>query len=124
MTGEVQHGSLDEGFARISEPWRPRIAAQLNGQDVRIVRVEGVFPWHAHPEADEMFLVWKGRMRVELRDRVLELGPGEFAVVPRGTEHRTASDEGAEVVIFEPSEVVNTGNAAVSAFTAPLGAAV
>lgn len=66
-----------------------------------------------------MFLVWKGRFRVEFRDRVVELEPGGFVVVPRGVEHRTAADAEAEVLIFEPSEVVNTGDAPESAFTAP-----
>jgi len=112
-------GDLAAGFASVSEHWRPRVVAELNGQDVRIVKVQGEFPWHAHAEADEMFLVWRGRFRVEFRDRRVELSPGQFIVVPRGVEHRTAADEEAEVVIFEPSEVVNTGDAEVSAFTAP-----
>ncbi|NEX92041.1 cupin domain-containing protein [Caulobacter sp. 17J65-9] len=117
----MQHGALDAKFAAIAERWRPRIAAQLNGQDVRLVKVQGVFPWHSHAEAEEMFLVWKGRFRVEFRDRIVEMGPGEFVVVPRGVEHRTAADEEAEVLIFEPSEVVNTGDAPASEFTAPGG---
>ena len=112
---------LADKFAAFSDHWRPRVAAQLNGQDVRLVKVQGVFPWHSHAEADEMFLVWKGRFRVEFRDRIEILDPGQFIVVPRGVEHRTAADEEAEVLIFEPSEVVNTGDAAVSEFTAPQG---
>ena len=112
---------LAEKFAAISDHWRPRVAAQLNGQDVRLVKVQGVFPWHSHAEADELFLVWKGRFRVEFRDRIETLDPGQFIVVPRGLEHRTAADEEAEVLIFEPSEVINTGDAAVSDFTAPQG---
>ncbi|MCZ8194698.1 MAG: cupin domain-containing protein [Brevundimonas sp.] len=111
-------------FAAISDHWRPRVAARLNGQDVRLVKVRGVFPWHSHADADEMFLVWRGRFRVEFRDRVETLGPGQFIVVPRGTEHRTAADEEAEVLIFEPSEVINTGDAPVSAFTAPRNATI
>ena len=112
---------LTEKFAAIDEHWRPRIAAQLNGQDVRLVKVQGVFPWHSHADADEMFLVWKGRFRVEFRDRIVELTPGQFTVVPRGVEHRTAANDEAEVLIFEPSEVINTGDAPVSAYTAPGG---
>lgn len=112
---------LTEKFAAIDEHWRPKIAAQLNGQDVRLVKVQGVFPWHNHADADEMFLVWKGRFRVEFRDRIVDLTPGQFVVVPRGVEHRTAADDEAEVLIFEPSEVVNTGDAPVSAYTAPGG---
>lgn len=112
---------LAEKFAAFTETWRPKIAAQLNGQDVRLVKTKGVFPWHSHADAEEMFLVFKGRFRVEFRDRVVELTAGQMIVVPRGVEHRTASDDEAEVVIFEPSEVVNTGDAAASAFTAPQG---
>lgn len=112
---------LADKFAAFSDHWRPRVAAQLNGQDVRLVKVQGVFPWHSHADAEEMFLVWKGRFRVEFRDRIETLDPGQFIVVPRGVEHRTAADEEAEVLIFEPSEVVNTGDAAVSEFTAPQG---
>ncbi len=112
---------LADKFAAFSDHWRPRIAAQLNGQDLRLVKVQGVFPWHSHADADEMFLVWKGRFRVEFRDRIETLDPGQFIVVPRGVEHRTAADDEAEVLIFEPSEVINTGDAAVSDFTAPQG---
>lgn len=115
---------LTEKFAAFSDHWRPRIAAQLNGQDVRLVKVQGVFPWHSHETADEMFLVWKGRFRVEFRDRVVSLDPGQFIIVPRGVEHRTAAYEEAEVMIFEPSEVINTGDAPVSEFTAPSGQTV
>ena len=119
MTGAVV--DLEQKFGGFSDHWRPRVAAQLNGQDVRLVKVQGVFPWHSHAEAEEMFLVWKGRFRVEFRDRIETLGPGQFIVVPRGIEHRTAADEEAEVMIFEPSEVINTGDAPTSEFTAPSG---
>ncbi len=115
---------LTEKFAAFSEHWRPKVAARLNGQDVRLVKVQGVFPWHSHADAEEMFLVWKGVFRVEFRDRIETLRPGQFLVVPRGVEHRTAADDEAEVIIFEPSEVVNTGDAAVSDFTAPQDVAV
>jgi len=120
--GRCMHAApirLVEKFAAVDEHWRPKVVATVNGQDVRIVKTRGEFPWHRHDDADELFLCWRGRFRVEFRDRVIELGPGELAVVPRGVEHRTASDDEAEVLIFEPSEVVNTGDAAKSAFTAP-----
>ena len=119
MTGTVV--DLEQKFGGFSDHWRPRVAAQLNGQDVRLVKVQGVFPWHSHADAEEMFLVWKGRFRVEFRDRIETLEPGQFIVVPRGVEHRTAADEEAEVMIFEPSEVINTGDAPTSEFTAPSG---
>lgn len=112
---------IAEKFGRFTEHWRPKVVAELNGQEVKLVKVQGVFPWHHHAEADEMFLVWRGRFRVEFRDRIADMGPGEFVVVPRGIEHRTAADEEAEVLIFEPAEVRNTGNVEDAEFTAPQG---
>ena len=122
--GVVRGISLDEKFALFSEQWRPKIVAAVNGQEVKLVKVQGEFPWHRHDNEDEFFLVWKGRFRVEFRDRVVELGPGECVVVPRGVEHRTCADEEAEILLFEPAAVVNTGNAEASAFTAPVGVTI
>ena len=116
--------SLPDKFARFSEHWRPKVVAELNGQEVKLVKVKGEFPWHHHEAADEMFLVWRGRFRVEFRDRVVDLGPGEFVVVPRGVEHRTAADEESEVLIFEPADVLNTGNVVDEIYTAPQGATI
>lgn len=110
---------LNEKFALFNEHWRPKRVAQLNGQEVKLVKCQGVFPWHSHETEDELFLVWKGRFRIEYRDRVIELGPGEMCVVPRGVEHRTAADTEAEVLIFEPAAVRNTGNVEDPVFTAP-----
>jgi len=121
MTSAAQTGEIGAKFASFSEHWRPKVIAALNGQEVKLVKVHGVFPWHSHADCEEMFLVWKGRFRVEFRDRIVEMGPGEYIVVPRGVEHRTAADGEAEVMIFEPAEVVNTGDAPASAFTAPNG---
>ena len=111
--------NLANKFSLFSEHWRPKVVGELNGQEVKLVKVQGVFPWHHHETEDEMFLVWKGRFRVEYRDRVVELGPGEFTIVPPGVEHRTAADEEAEVLIFEPAAVVNTGNVRDAVYTAP-----
>ncbi len=113
--------NLTDKFAAFSEHWRPKVVAALNGQELKLVKVEGTFPWHSHATCEEMFLVWRGRFRVEFRDHVVEMGPGDMVVVPRGVEHRTAADEEAEVLIFEPAEVVNTGDAPASHFTAPQG---
>jgi mannose-6-phosphate isomerase-like protein (cupin superfamily) len=117
----VEKVSLDEKFGLFSEHWRPKVVAALNGQELKLVKVQGVFPWHRHEREDEMFLVWRGRFRVEFRDRIIELGPGELFVVPSGVEHRTAADEEAEILIFEPAEVVNTGDVVDARFTAPTG---
>lgn len=102
---------LADKFAQIREPWQPRIAAELNGQHVKLAKLRGEFVWHAHPAEDELFLVIAGRLRIELRDGALELGPGEMAVIPRGVEHRPVADEEAHVLLFEPAGTLNTGAA-------------
>jgi mannose-6-phosphate isomerase-like protein (cupin superfamily) len=116
----MERFSLPDKFALIDELWRPKVVAEMNGQQLKLIKVCGVFPWHTHAAEDEFFLVWSGAFRVEFRDGVVELGPGEGLVVPRGVEHRTAADKEAEVLCFEPAAVVNTGDAAASEFTAPL----
>ena len=102
--------SLDEKFALFDEHWRPKIIATVNGQDVKLIKVKGEFVWHHHANEDEFFIVWKGKFRVEFRDRIVELAPGECVVVPRGIEHRTCADEEVQVLCFEPAGVINTGN--------------
>lgn len=102
--------NLAEKFAAITEPWSPRIAAELNGQEVKLAKVVGEFVWHHHEHEDELFLVVRGRLRMEFRDRSVELGPGEMIVVPRGVEHRPCADVETEIVLFEPASTLNTGN--------------
>jgi len=116
--------NLDDKFALFTEHWRPKVIAALNGQEIKLIKVQGEFPWHVHAKEDEFFLVWKGRFRVEYRDHVIEMGPGECCVVPHGVEHRTAADEEAEVLCFEPGGVRNTGNIEDGTFTAPMGAKI
>jgi len=116
--------SIAGKFALFTEHWRPKVVARLNGQEVKLIKVQGEFPWHSHQNEDEFFLVWKGVFRVEFRDRIVELNPGECLVVPRGVEHRTCADHEAEILCFEPAGVVNTGDVADSIFTAPNGASV
>jgi mannose-6-phosphate isomerase-like protein (cupin superfamily) len=113
--------NISEKFASFTERWEPKIVAELNGQEVKLVKAQGTFPWHHHDDVEEMFLVWRGRFRVEFRDRVVELGSGEMVVVPRGVEHRTAADDEAEVILLEPTGVLNTGNIIDEKFTAPSG---
>ena len=112
---------LADKFALFSEHWRPKVIARLNGQEVKLIKVQGTFPWHLHEKEDEMFLVWRGIFRVEFRDRVVTLNPGELIVVPAGVDHRTAADEEAEILCFEPAGVLNTGNIQDDFFTAPMG---
>ena len=102
--------SLAGKLAAFSEHWQPRIVAELNGQHVKLVKFAGEFVWHHHAEEDELFLVIAGRFRMELRDRTIELGPGEMLVVPRGVEHRPVADEEVSVLLFEPAGTLNTGN--------------
>jgi mannose-6-phosphate isomerase-like protein (cupin superfamily) len=116
--------SLDDKFALFEEHWRPKTIAALNGQEVKIVKVKGEFPWHHHADEDEFFMVWKGTFRVEFRDRVVTLGPGECVVVPRGTEHRTCADDEACILCFEPADTLNTGNVRDAAYTAPRGVVI
>jgi mannose-6-phosphate isomerase-like protein (cupin superfamily) len=117
----MDQGNLDIKLAAFTEQWRPKVVAALNGQEVKVVKVCGIFPWHRHDQCQEMFLVWKGVFRVEFRDRIVSMKAGDYLVVPRGVEHRTAADEEAEVVIFEPAETRNTGEVEDPAFTAPTG---
>lgn len=113
--------SLTEKFASFSEHWRPKIVGELNGQEVKLAKFKGEFVWHQHDNEDELFLVWRGQMRVEFRDRAVELNPGEFLVVARRVEHRTMADEECEVVLFEPAATRNTGDVTDAALTAPGG---
>ena len=117
----MNRGSLAEKFALIHEHWRPKVVAQLNGQELKLVKFAGVFPWHHHEHEDELFLVWRGEMRIEFRDQSVTLRSGEFCVVPRGVEHRTIADAEAEVLVFEPAQTRNTGNVVDQVFTAPNG---
>ena len=102
--------NLREKFASFSEQWSPKIVGELNGQLVKLVKFHGPFVWHHHDNEDEMFLVVKGRFRMEFRDRQVWLEPGEFIIVPRGIEHCPVADEEAEVLLFEPATTLNTGN--------------
>ncbi|MBC7896365.1 MAG: cupin domain-containing protein [Cytophagaceae bacterium] len=113
--------SLADKFAHITEHWRPRVVAELNGQEVKLVKVLGEFTWHHHEHEDELFLVHTGSLRIEFRDRTVTLGPGEMLVVPRGVEHRPVADAEVSMLLFEPAGVRNTGNVHDDVLTAPQG---
>ena len=102
--------NVAEKFAKISEYWRPYIAAELNGQHVKLDKLKGEFVFHHHEHEDEMFLVVKGRFRMEFRDRHEWIEEGEFIVVPRGVEHRPVAEEECWILLFEPATTLNTGN--------------
>ena len=113
--------NLADKLSLISEHWRPKVVGALNGQEVKLVKFKGEFVWHHHEHEDEMFLGIAGRFRIEFRDRFVEVGPGEFIVVPHGVEHRTVADEEAHVLLFEPAATRNTGNVIDGTLTAPDG---
>jgi len=102
--------NIADKLARFSEHWDPKIVGELNGQHVKLVKFSGPFTWHHHDIEDEMFLVVKGRFRMEFRDGDVWLEPGEFIIVPKGVEHRPVADEEAQVLLFEPATTLNTGN--------------
>lgn len=102
--------NLAEKFAQISDAWRPRIAGELNGQQVKLAKFRGAFDWHHHESEDELFLVVRGHFRMEFRDRSVELAKGDMLIVPRGVEHRPVADDEADVLLFEPASTLNTGN--------------
>ena len=102
--------NLQEKFSLFSDHFKPRVAGELNGQQVKLVKFAGPFVWHHHDVEDELFLVVKGRFRMEFRDKDVWIEEGEFVIVPHGTEHRPVAEEEVHVLLFEPAETLNTGN--------------
>lgn len=102
--------NLAEKLATFSEYWSPRTVAQLNNYDVMVVKVKDAFVWHKHEETDDFFLVIKGRLDIQLRDRTISLGPGELYIVPKGVEHRPVAKEEAHMLLIEPTGTPNTGD--------------
>ena len=102
--------NLREKLALFSDHWNPRIVGELNGQHVKLAKMQGEFVWHAHAGEDEMFLVLRGGFRMEFRDRHVELQEGEFLIVPRGVEHRPVAEEEACILLFEPAQTKHTGD--------------
>lgn len=100
-----------EKLARITELWSPRVVAELNDYQFKLVRIEGDFLWHDHPETDEAFLVLEGELRIDFRDGAVRLGPGEMFVVPRGVEHKPFAEREVKMLLIEPRGVLNTGRA-------------
>ncbi len=98
-----------EKLERIEEYWAPKIVAEFNGQQMRLAKLKGEFVWHSHEKEDEVFFVLDGELKIELRDRTVELSSGEVFVVPRGVEHRPVAENEVSVMLIEPAETVNTG---------------
>lgn len=102
--------NLAEKLATFDDHWNPRIVGELNGQQVKLVKFLGPFTWHHHDAEDELFLVVRGRFRMEYRDRHEWIEQGEFLIVPRGVEHRPVAEDEVHVLLFEPATTLNTGN--------------
>lgn len=106
----MQKTNLAEKLTHIREYWSPHIVGALNGQHVKLAKLHGEFDWHHHEHEDELFLVVKGRLRMELKSSDITLEEGEFLIVPAGVEHRPVADEVCHVLLFEPAGTLNTGN--------------
>ncbi len=106
----VEKVNLKEKLAKFQDLWSPKIVGQVNDFHVKLVKVKGEFEWHHHDREDELFLVLRGRMTVQLRDGEVPLREGEFVVVPKGVEHRPVARKEAHVLLLEPATTVNTGN--------------
>ena len=102
--------NIEEKLSLFNEQWKPKIVGELNGQYVKLVKFQGPFVFHHHDTEDEMFLVVKGRFRMEYEDHDEWIEEGEFVIVPRGVEHRPVAEEEAQVLLFEPASTLNTGN--------------
>ncbi|HYJ29351.1 MAG TPA: cupin domain-containing protein [Allosphingosinicella sp.] len=107
--------NLAEKLTGFTDLWSPRIVGSFNGHDLMVVKAEGAFNWHSHPDTDDFFLVLKGRLRIELRDGPVTLGPGELYVVPAGVEHCPVAEEETHILLIEPAGTPNTGDPATAA---------
>lgn len=101
---------ISDKLNQIHDHWNPKIIGELNGQHVKAVKLLGEFVWHHHDDEDELFLVIKGELLMEFRDKVVAIKPGEFIIVPRKVEHRPVAKAEVEILLFEPASTVNTGN--------------
>lgn len=117
MSDDVRN--VQSALASIDEPWQPHRLARVNDWDVKVVKLQGEFVWHTHPDTDELFLVVSGELTIQLRDRDVVLGPQDVFVVPRGVEHCPTAAGEVHALLFEPSGTVNTGDAE-GRMTAPL----
>jgi len=102
--------NIKEKLGMFTDYWSPRIVGELNGQYVKAVKLSGEFVWHQHEYEDELFLVIKGKLRMEFRDKAVEVNEGEFIIVPRNVEHKPVAEEEVHILLFEPATTLNTGN--------------
>ena len=102
--------NLSEKLALFSEHWSPKVVGELNGQHVKLAKLQGEFDWHHHENEDELFLVLHGALEIHLRDQVVHLTEGEFFIVPKGAEHKPVAEQEAHILLLEPASTLNTGN--------------
>lgn len=103
--------NLEDKLSKFSEHWSPKVIAEMNDYQFKLVKIEGEFVWHDHPDTDEVFIVIEGTMQIEFEDRTIELNEGEMLVVPKGVRHKPYAEEECKVMLVEPRGVVNTGDA-------------
>ena len=101
--------NVKEKFGLFSDQWSPKVIGELNGQHVKLAKVEGEFVWHSHEHEDELFYIMKGRLIMELRDKTLTLNEGEMCIIPKGVEHRPIAKEEVWIMLFEPAQIKHTG---------------
>ena len=101
---------LNEKLSLIDKYWDPKIIGELNGQHVKIVKLKDKFVWHHHDNEDELFLVLSGKLKIEFRDKSVDLSEGEMIIIPRGVEHRPVAESEVHALLFEPKGTINTGN--------------
>lgn len=113
----IEKINLKEKLSQFTDHWNPRVVGELNGQFVKLAKIKGEFVWHKHDQEDELFLVVKGSFVMELRDGNIELKEGDSIIIPRGVEHRPVAAEEAHILLFEPANTLNTGDAEASELT-------
>ncbi len=106
----MQSINIKNKLSLFSDHWNPRIVGELNGQQVKLAKLKGEFVWHKHENEDELFYVLKGKLKMEFRDRTVEVAENEFIIVPRGVEHKPVAEEEVSLMLFEPAGTLNTGN--------------
>jgi mannose-6-phosphate isomerase-like protein (cupin superfamily) len=102
--------NLEDKLSKFSEHWSPKVIAEMNDYQFKLVKIEGEFVWHDHPDTDEVFIVIEGTMKIEFEDRTIELSEGEMLVVPKGVRHKPYAEAECKVMLVEPRGVVNTGD--------------
>ena len=118
MDDNMEKINLFEKFSKFTEHWEPRVIAEMNNYQFKLVRIKGDFVWHNHPDTDEAFIVIKGNMKIQFKNSIVEIGEGEMIIVPKGVNHKPIAEDECLVMLVEPRGVVNTGEK-VSDYTAP-----